>query len=455
MDVILLGTGSADGWPNTWCACDSCSWARTAGVFREPTAALINRTLLIDLGPTVAWQAERAGVTLTDVDTILITHAHFDHCAAQHLLTRSWTHTDKRLQVIAPASVIEMMTPWVGPEDPVTFTTVSAGDELTLTSGSTDVVVRVLASSHFDGADVLGVDAVLFDIASDDGSRLFYAADTGPLPETTVEMIRDARFTTVLIEETFGTYTEHNTGHLDLATLATEVARLREIRAITEQTDVIAVHLSHHNPVGDVLNRHLAELGVRTVPDGSHLGRSAMRVLVTGGARSGKSHHAESLLAHAGAVRYLATAPTAPDDLEWQQRVLAHQQRRPTTWQTIETVDIAAELMKDDPRPVLVDCLTLWLMSVMDHHKIWDTSVGSAERRSAMSAIDQDIANLVEAVRTTRVSTVLVTNEVGSGIVPDHESGRLFRDILGRLNTSVGAACDRVDLVVAGRVITL
>ena len=124
MDVILLGTGSADGWPNTWCTCDSCSWARTAGVFREPTAALINRTLLIDLGPTVAGQAERAGVRLTDVDTILITHAHFDHCAAQHLLTRSWTHTDKRLQVIAPPSVIEMMTPWVGPEDPVTFTTV-------------------------------------------------------------------------------------------------------------------------------------------------------------------------------------------------------------------------------------------------------------------------------------------------------------------------------------------
>ena len=177
--------------------------------------------------------------------------------------------------------------------------------------------------------------------------------------------------------------------------------------------------------------------------------------LVIGGARSGKSHHAESLLANAGPVRYLATAPTAPDDREWQQRVLAHQQRRPTTWQTIETVDIAAELIKDDPRPVLVDCLTLWLMSVMDRHRIWDTSVGSAGRQSATAAIDREIANLVEAVRTTRVSTVLVTNEVGSGIVPDHESGRLFRDILGRLNTSVGAACDRVDLVVAGRVITL
>ena len=459
MDVILLGTGSADGWPNSWCTCTSCDWARRAQVFREPTAALINRTLLIDLGPTIAGQAQRAGVTLADVDTILITHAHFDHCAAQHLLTRSWTHTDKPLRVIGPSSVVDMIEPWIGPKDPVTLTAVKAGDVLELDGACSGTVVRVLPSSHFDGADSLSADAVLFDITTGSAQRLLYATDTGPLPATCLELIQDAEFDVVLIEETFGTYLDHNTGHLDLATLPTELTTLRRIGAITDTTDVIAVHLSHHNPPGDVLTQQLAEIGVRVVPDGAHVlerqPSTSARILVTGGARSGKSHHAESLVSQNQQVRYIATSAARTDDIEWQQRVLAHQQRRPQTWETIETLDIAGELGKDDPRPVLIDCLTLWLTEVMDRHHVWETFVGSAERERALADIDDEISTLIEAIQAANCQTILVTNEVGNGIVPEHESARLFRDILGRLNTTVAASCDRVDLVVAGRVITL
>ena len=176
---------------------------------------------------------------------------------------------------------------------------------------------------------------------------------------------------------------------------------------------------------------------------------------MTGGARSGKSHHAESLVSQNQQVRYIATSAARTDDIEWQQRVLAHQQRRPQTWETIETLDIAGELGKDDPRPVLIDCLTLWLTEVMDRHHVWETFVGSAERERALADIDDEISTLIEAIQAANCQTILVTNEVGNGIVPEHESARLFRDILGRLNTTVAASCDRVDLVVAGRVITL
>lgn len=174
------------------------------------------------------------------------------------------------------------------------------------------------------------------------------------------------------------------------------------------------------------------------------------RLLLTGGARSGKSRAAETVLSDAPAVTYVATAPPAPDDPEWVARVDRHRAQRPRTWSTIETDAVAAQVARaTSSHAVLVDCLTLWLMSRMDHHGAW-TDPSRAE-----AAVDAEIDELAEAVSACTGRLVLVTNEAGSGIVPADYGSRLFRDLLGRTNCAVAAQCDDVRLVVAGHFVRL
>ncbi|MDQ6525381.1 bifunctional adenosylcobinamide kinase/adenosylcobinamide-phosphate guanylyltransferase [Nocardioides sp. LHD-245] len=173
-----------------------------------------------------------------------------------------------------------------------------------------------------------------------------------------------------------------------------------------------------------------------------------MKVLVTGGVRSGKSRHAESLLADAPGVTYIAAGP-AYDDADWAARIAAHRARRPAGWSTAETRDVAGVLAAADGA-VLVDCLGTWLTGVIDDAGLWEAPVEEVEGR-VLGHLDA----LLAALTATGVAVVLVTNEVGLGVVPEHRSARLFRDLLGTINQRVAAACDEVHLVVAGRVLRL
>ncbi|RYU09571.1 bifunctional adenosylcobinamide kinase/adenosylcobinamide-phosphate guanylyltransferase [Nocardioides iriomotensis] len=442
MDVRLLGTGSADGWPNPFCTCPSCATERAAGRLRGQTAALVDDVLLLDCGPETPHAAQRAGVDLSRLRHVLITHAHPDHCAPAFLLFRSWVG-DAPLDVVGPPSVVEQARMWLAPDDPaVTFTTVSPGDRLSL--GPYDV--RVLAASHGD-------DAVLYDVASG-GARLLYATDTGRLPDETVAAAAGAAYDTVLLEETFGDKADHGTDHLHLTTFADQLRLLRGVGAVQDGTDVVAIHLSHHNPPTAELARRLADWGARVVDDGTSLAgtrpapREVTRTLVLGGARSGKSREAERLLRDRAEVVYVATAYPADHDDEWSERVRLHRADRPDHWSTVETLDLVG-LLTADGSPLLVDCLTLWLTRVMDRHDAWsDAAWGSAARKAVRDEVDA----LVGAWRATTRRVVAVSNEVGQGVVPDTASGRRFRDEMGRLNALVAAATEDVRWCVAGRV---
>jgi adenosylcobinamide kinase/adenosylcobinamide-phosphate guanylyltransferase len=158
--------------------------------------------------------------------------------------------------------------------------------------------------------------------------------------------------------------------------------------------------------------------------------------LVLGGARSGKSRYAENLVETAsGCGTYCATAEAG--DAEMAARIAAHRSRRGACWRTVEVPlalpeAIAAEAYPD--RPVLVDCLTLWLSNLM----------------GAGRCIESESAALSAALRDADGPVVLVANEVGLGLVPETPLGRAFRDAAGRLNQEVAALADRVVFVAAG-----
>lgn len=450
MQVVLLGTGSADGWPNPFCHCASCQAARAEGSTRAHTSALVDGRVLIDIGPDVPRSAVRAGCSLRDVDLLLLTHAHPDHVHGLALLARQWAQVIGPLAVAGPASALAEVEHWVQPDGPVTLHALGAGDELT----HDGYVVRALGASH--DADVLG-EALLYDVTGTDGARLLHATDTGPVDAAFLEAVEDRSYDVVLLEETFGDVTDHGTDHLDLVSFPTQLAQLRTQRAVTEATYVVAVHLSHHNPPPDELRRRLAAWDAHVVEDGAVIDTSQrrtsapppQRTLVTGGARSGKSRLAEQLLADRDDVLYVATA--VADDDEMRARVEHHQQRRPGTWRTKETRDVAGVLRAADPGDtVLVDCLTLWLAGVLDEVGAWGDDAGGDE-----GLVAGRVDDLVDAWRSTRARVVAVTNEVGSGVVPATASGRRFRDLQGRLNAAVAAQSDAVLLVVAGQVVSL
>lgn len=268
MRVVLLGTGSADGWPNPFCDCRSCRWALGAGEIRGQTSALIDDAILVDCGPETPRAALRFGHTLAGVRHILFTHGHFDHVGPAALLMRHWIHTAHPIEVWGPEGALNQCKDWVGPDDDsVRFHRVQPGAQLLLRGTRSDYRVRALAAAHDDG---FGGGAVLYDVLDrgDPPARLLWATDTGPLPAETMNAVAGATFDAVFLEQTFGPKTDHGTEHHDLAAFAKTLERLRERGAITAGSHVVAIHLSHFNPPGPELESALGTLGARAGRDG-------------------------------------------------------------------------------------------------------------------------------------------------------------------------------------------
>lgn len=462
MRVRLLGTGSADGWPNPFCTCASCGAERAAGRRRGQTAALVDDVLLLDPGPATPLEAERCGASLAGVRAVLWTHRHAGEGGPASLLLPEWVR-DEPLAVLAPPHVVAAAGPWLPPGATVTWVPVRPGEEHRVG----DHRVRVLEAAQGTGpASGEEPDAVLYDLSGRDGGRLLWATDTGPLPASTVEAAAGAAYDVVLLEETFGDREDLAGGdHLALATFADQLRRLRAVGAVVPATDVVAVRLSHHNPPTPELARRLADWDARVVHDGAELtcgaGPEARpepppaggRTLVLGGARSGKSREAERLLAAADGVTYVATSysPAGLGDPEWAERVERHRAQRPAHWRTVETTDLATHLRRGGG-PLLVDCLTLWMTRVFDDHDAWDDE---AWRGGAREAVAADVADLLDAWRATPRRVVAVSNEVGQGLVPATAALRRWRDEVGRLNAAVAAASEEVRWCVAGRVVRL
>jgi len=312
-----------------------------------------------------------------------------------------------------------------------------------------------------------------WDVTTPDGGRLLYPAGPGgkgsaPAPPE-------------------GT-APYDVAFLDLLGDPAQLGWLRAWGLITAGTVTAVAYADHRVPSEAELARRCGFWRVRLAGDGEAIdpARSVPkdrdfpagthRVLVLGGARSGKSERAELRLAGEPEVTYVATGNRGTDDPDWAARVAAHRARRPAWWATAETTDLAG-LLRADLRAtsradhgttpgaghggtpgadhgttrgaLLIDGIGTWLAAVLDECG-WDRRDGAARDEVAAR-----IAELTGAWRQARGYIVAVSDEAGLGVVPASAAGRLFRDELGRLNQALAAESEETELIVAGRVLPL
>ncbi|HNR97475.1 MAG TPA: bifunctional adenosylcobinamide kinase/adenosylcobinamide-phosphate guanylyltransferase [Anaerolineae bacterium] len=170
-------------------------------------------------------------------------------------------------------------------------------------------------------------------------------------------------------------------------------------------------------------------------------------ILILGGARSGKSSYAEKLALELGGADVLYIATSQVLDEEMRQRVAVHRSQRPAGWRTLEAPLLTGATLDEavrSARVVLVDCLTLLASNAI-------LALGEEPpAREAEAAVESEVSALLAAQRGGRATWIIVSNEVGLGLVPPYPLGRVYRDALGRANQRLAAAADQVLLMVAG-----
>jgi adenosylcobinamide kinase/adenosylcobinamide-phosphate guanylyltransferase len=269
-----------------------------------------------------------------------------------------------------------------------------------------------------------------WDVTGPDGERLLYPAGAGavPVPPDGTRAY-DIAFVDVLADPF-------------------QLGLLRARGLVTEHTTTVAACADHRVSSIAELARRCAIWQVSVISDGDRVTparsykKGVYRVLVVGGARSGKSERAELRVAAEPAVTYVATGPRPDSDPDWAARVAAHRARRPAWWRTVETTDIAGVLAATKGA-VLIDGIGTWLAAVLDEDG-WDTG-----------KLDARIAELTAAWRQANAYVVAVSDETGLSVIPETPAGRVFRDWLGRINQALAAESEEAELVVAGKALPL
>lgn len=171
---------------------------------------------------------------------------------------------------------------------------------------------------------------------------------------------------------------------------------------------------------------------------------------ITGGARSGKSAFAERLARQYGDdVAYIATSIAT--DAEMEERIRLHRLRRPSGWTTYESYKGIGDIINGtDKSVVLLDCITIMVTNLMLEHDIdWDNC--TVEQTDAIEHdVRAEIKIMLDAAKDGKADLIVVSNEVGMGLVPDYPLGRIFRDIAGRMNQFIAAQADEVYFIVSG-----
>ncbi len=398
MEVLVEGSGGSSGWPEPGCRCASCRRVTVGGNRRQRSTIVVDGTLRLGAD---GGEAQDGG-------------AAQDGGEAQDGGTDGERAQDGE-RIIAGFRVRRLADAREGGR---------------------------LADAR-EGGRLGG-----WDVTSPEGERLLYPAGPGAVPDPP------------------GGAARYDVAFLDLVGNPAQLGGLRARGLVTAATITAVAFADHRVPAVAELERRCRFWRVDVPDDGERIttDRSAKgfkdqsppwRVLVLGGARSGKSEQAELRLAGEPEVTYVATAPDWPggaSDAEWAARVAAHRARRPAWWRTVETTDLAAVLAAARGA-VLIDGIGTWLTAVLDECGAWDGPSGG--QSGAAGRVAAKTAELVGAWRQAPGYVVAVSDEAGLGVVPATAAGRVFRDELGRLNQALAAESEETELIVAGQVVPL
>lgn len=172
-------------------------------------------------------------------------------------------------------------------------------------------------------------------------------------------------------------------------------------------------------------------------------------VLLLGGARSGKSFFGQELAKKYTRVLFVATATAGDEDMRL--RIEKHKQDRPATWRTLEAASHIGKRIEDeigDSQVVIIDCITLLISNIFGRYK--DAEFENITEGELERSVSAEISELQDCLKRVEASFIIISNEVGLGIVPDNRKGRLYRDLLGKANQKLAQSADEVYLMVAG-----
>ena len=393
MRVLVEGSGGSAGWPQPGCRCASCLRHAADGRTRKQSTIVVDGRVRIGIESAGSWDAGSGDAGSGDA----------------------------------------------GSGD------AGSGDAGSGDAGGGDAErgdMRVAAGYCMRRLADAGGGAGGWELTTPDGGRLLYPAGPRAAPVPPVGAA------------------PYDVAFLDVLGDPAQLGWLRARGLITADTITAVAFADHRVPSERELERRCGFWRVRLPGDGDAVSpaRSAekgliglagtRRVLVLGGARSGKSERAELRLAGEPDVTYVATGPAASGDPDWAARVAAHRARRPAWWRTAETTDLAG-LLATARGALLIDGIGTWLAAVLDDCGGWD------DRDSARDELAGRIAELIGAWQQTSARVVAVSDETGLGVVPATPAGRLFRDELGRLNQALAAESEEAELVVAGRALPL
>ena len=248
MELLLLGTAAAEGWPAPFCKCDSCEKARTSGGrnIRARSSALLDNVVQIDFGPDTMARIQALGRKFTAITSLIFTHQHDDHLCAHELFYRcapfSVNSDLPMLQVFGNQTVMEILTAahpdaaWR--EHEAHFLIEPPLEPFETRCAADGTTILALPADHAERSLVLRL--------SRGGRHVWYGHDSGQYADSVIEALRGVPLDVALFDCTHGMMLDHNRGHMAIDGVIEAAGRMREVGAITRSTKLIATHFSHN-----------------------------------------------------------------------------------------------------------------------------------------------------------------------------------------------------------------